>query len=75
MKLASSGSSEGGMIRLETLIELEIYQFEFFELSILLKGGNQLSIERFEPTVSQSTVSFPPLTPNPPTKSFPTKSP
>ena len=37
----------------------QIYQLELFQLFILLKVDKQLSIERFEPTVSQSTVSSP----------------
>ena len=53
-------ASEGGMIRLETLIGLEISQFEFFELIILSKLDKEFSIEQFEPTVSQSTVPSPP---------------
>ena len=36
-----------------------IYQFELFELILLLKLDKQFSIEQFEPTVSQSTVSSP----------------
>ena len=39
----------------------QISQFEFFELFLLLKLDNEVSIERFEPTASQSTVSSPPL--------------
>ena len=38
----------------------QIYQFESFELTLLLQLQKQLSIERFEPTVSQSTVPCPP---------------
>ena len=62
--------SEGGMIRLGTLIELKFsiqvfraqnYKFEFFELIILLKFDKQLAVERFEATGSQSTVSSPSL--------------
>ena len=34
-------------------------QFELFELIISLKLDNKFSIEQFEPTVSQSTVSSP----------------
>ena len=40
----------------------QISQFELFELILLLKLDKQFSIEQFEPTVSQSTVPFPPLT-------------
>ena len=36
-------------------------QFELFELVLLLKLGKQFSVEQFEPTVSQSAVSSPPL--------------
>ena len=52
-----SGHSEGGMIRLETLIELEIVnssfrtqisQFELFELILLLRLDRQLPVEQFE---------------------------
>ena len=39
----------------------EIYRFELFELFLLLKLDNESYIERFEPTVSQSTVPSPPL--------------
>ena len=39
----------------------EIHRFELFELFILLALDKQVSIEQFEPTVSQSTVSSPPL--------------
>ena len=50
--------SEEGMIRLETLIELkcfeirafraQIYQFELFELILLLKLDKQFPVEQFE---------------------------
>ena len=62
--------SEGRMIRLETLIEFivfnssfssSIYQFELSSLlNILLKLIKQFSVEQFEATASQSTVSSPP---------------
>ena len=39
----------------------QISQFELFDLTPLLKLDKQFSVERFEPTVSQSTVSSPPL--------------
>ena len=39
----------------------QIYQFEFFELILLLKLDRKLPVERFEATVSQSTVPSPPL--------------
>ena len=39
----------------------QIWQFELFELVLLLKLDKQLPIERFEATVSQSTVPSPPL--------------
>ena len=53
-----SGISEGRMIRLEILIELKfLNSFKLFELFLLLKLDKQFSIEQFEPTVSQSTVS------------------
>ena len=38
-----------------------ISQFELFELILLLKLDNRLPVERFEATVSQSTVSSSPL--------------
>ena len=37
----------------------QIYKFELFELILLLKVNKQFSIEQFETTVSQSTVSSP----------------
>ena len=40
----------------------QIPQSEFFGLFILTRLDKQLSIEQLEPTVSQSTVSPPPLT-------------
>ena len=64
-------NSEGGMIRLETLIELrllnssfraQISQFELCELILLLKLDKQFAVEQFEATGSQSTVPSPPLT-------------
>ena len=36
-------------------------QFELFEFVVLLKLSNEISIEQFEPTASQSRVSSPPL--------------
>ena len=39
----------------------QIYKLDVFELIILSKLDKQFSIERFEPTVSQSTVPSPPL--------------
>ena len=65
--------SEGGMIRLETLIELKFLnssfsssntQCELFELILLSKLDKQLPVEqfeRFESAVSQSAVPSPPL--------------
>ena len=52
--------SEGGMIRLETLIELNS-QFELFELILLLKLDKHFPVEQFEATVSQSAVPSPSL--------------
>ena len=46
--------SEGGIIRLETLIELKFLNSSFSSFF------QQFSIVQFEPTVSQSTVSHPP---------------
>ena len=37
----------------------QIDQFELFELILLLKLDRQLPVERFEATVSQSTVPSP----------------
>ena len=39
----------------------QIYQCELSELSLLLKLDKQLPVKRFEATVSQPTVSSPPL--------------
>ena len=39
----------------------QIDQFELFELLLILKLDNVLFMGRFEPTVSRSTVSSPPL--------------
>ena len=52
--------SEGRMIRLETLFRAQISQFELFELVLLLKLDEQLPVERFEATVSQSNSTLPP---------------
>ena len=38
----------------------QIYQFELFELILLLKLDKRFSIEQFEPRASQSTVPCPP---------------
>ena len=48
--------SEGGMIRLETLIVLKLFSSSFSSLSSYWKSDKQFSTEQFEPTVSQSTV-------------------
>ena len=53
--------SEGGMIRLETLIELIFLNSSFSRSILLLKLGTQFPVEQFEATVSQSTVPSPPL--------------
>ena len=37
-----------------------IYQFELFELVLLLKLDKRLPVEQFEATVSQSTAPSPP---------------
>ena len=37
----------------------QIYEFELFELILLLKFDKQIPVERFEAKVSQSTVPFP----------------
>ena len=39
----------------------QIYRFELFELILLLKLDKQLPVQRFEATLSQSTVPSPPL--------------
>ena len=55
--------SEGGMIRLETLIELKYLNSNFSSLSsYVLKLGNQLPVEQFEAEVSQSNSIPPSLT-------------
>ena len=41
------------MIRLEILIELNFFQFELFELILLLKLDEQFPVEQFEARVSQ----------------------
>ena len=53
--------SEGRMIRLETLIELN-FSIRAFRAFFLLKLNKQFPVEQFEATVSQSTVPSPPLT-------------
>ena len=55
----SSSNSEGGMTRLETLVELKLFDVIFPSCSILLKLDDATSVERFEPTVSRSTVPLP----------------
>ena len=66
--LKKSQNSEGGMIRLETLIELRFldsgfsssnFSIRVFELVLLSKLNKQFSVERFEPTASQSSVPSP----------------
>ena len=50
------------VILLEAMIvELECLNSSFVELSLLSRFDKRLSFEQFEPTVSQSAVSFPPL--------------
>ena len=39
----------------------QIYQFELFELILLLKLDKRFTVEQFEATVSQSAVPSPPL--------------
>ena len=56
--LKSSCSSSSFSIR---VVRDQNSQFELFELILLLKLGKQLPVERFGATVSQSTVSSPPL--------------
>ena len=52
--------SEGGMTRLETLIELKFLNSRCFELVLLLKLNKQFPVEQVEATVSQSTLPSPP---------------
>ena len=52
--------SAGGMMRLETLIELKYSQFELFEFIPLLNLDKLFPVEQFEATVSQSTAPSPP---------------
>ena len=47
------------MIRLETLIELQISELELIELIHLSNFDKQLPVEQFEATASQSTVPSP----------------
>ena len=66
---AGLDTSEGGMILLETLIELKLFNSSFVEPILLLKIDEQLPVEQFEATVFQSTVPSPPLitkSPRPP---------
>ena len=55
--------SEGGMICLETLIELRFLNSSVLELIHLLKLNKKLPVEQFEATASQSTVLPPSLSP------------
>ena len=48
-------------MRLETLIELKFINSIVSSCCCILKLDQQFSIEQFEPTASQSTVSSPPL--------------
>ena len=57
----SSLLSEGGDDKVGNPHRAQIAQFELFELILVLKLDKPLSIEQFEPTVSQSTVPSPPL--------------
>ena len=41
---------------------IQFHQFELFELLLLFKLDKQFPVEQFEATVSQSTVTSPPLT-------------
>ena len=53
--------SEGGMMRLESLIELKFLNSSFSSCFILLKFDNQFPVtEQFEATASQSTAPSPP---------------
>ena len=52
--------SEGGMMRLETLIQLKFLNSSFSSLSSLLKLNKQFPVEQFEAAVSQSAVPSPP---------------
>ena len=55
--------SEGGMIRLQTLIELKLLNSSFSSLSSYWNQTNKLPVELFEATASQSTVPSPPHSP------------
>ena len=60
-RLSRHQSLEGGIIRLETLIEVKFLDSSFLSLSSLLELDKQLPVEPFEATVSQSTVPSPSL--------------
>ena len=53
------GDDTVGNSRRAQIFKFEL--FELFEIILLLKLGKQLPVERFEATVSQSTVPSPPL--------------
>ena len=53
--------SEGGDDTVGNPRRAQIFQFDFFELILLLTLDTPFSIERLEPTVSQSAASSPPL--------------
>ena len=53
-------SSEGGTIRLETLVELKFLNSSLSELILLWKLDKLFPVEHFEAAASQSTVPSPP---------------
>ena len=58
----TNNGSEGGDDTVGNPRRAQISRFELFELVLLLNLYRPFSIERFEPTVFQSTVSSPPHT-------------
>ena len=52
---------EGGDDAVGNPHRAQIYQFEFFELILLLRLDKRFPVEQFEATVSQSTAPSPPL--------------
>ena len=57
---AETGRRQGGVIRLETLIELN-FSIRAFERILWLKFDKQLPVEQFEGTVSRSAAPSPTL--------------
>ena len=65
LELDGAGIGDAGLRKGAGTVEnpprAQIVQFELFELIPLLKSDEQFSTDRFEPTVSRSTVPSPPL--------------